>query len=75
MNLAKDFAAVSVKQVRCQICDTLTSLDSKDREALQAAIGNQQLSVRVILEVCEKNGVAVNESGIYKHRHGRCKRA
>lgn len=74
VNLAKDFEAASIKRVRCMICDTLQNLAPADRDALRSAINNPMFSVRVILDVCAQNGVTVNENGIYKHRHGRCKR-
>lgn len=56
-------------------CDALDSLEPKDRQALTEAINNPMFTIRVIVEVCAKNGVAVSKHGIYKHRHGHCQRA
>ena len=72
MNLAKDFAAAGNKPLRCHTCKALAALDASDREALQAAIDNRELSVRVIVDVCEKNGINVNTNSVYEHRQGRC---
>jgi hypothetical protein len=72
MNLAKDFAAASVKPLRCHTCKALAALDAPDREALQAAIDNRELSVRIIVDVCKTNGVAVNKHSVDEHRQGRC---
>jgi hypothetical protein len=72
MNLAKDFAAAGNRPPRCHTCRTLASLDAPDREALQVAIDNRELSVRVIVDVCTKNGLTVNKNSIYEHRQGRC---
>ncbi len=74
VNLAKDFAAAGNRPLRCHTCRTLAALDAPDREALQAAIDNRELSVRVIVDVCEKNGLNVNKNSIYEHRQGRCSR-
>lgn len=75
MSLAKDLAVVPPKAVRCITCAALDSLESKDRQALKQAIDNPMFSIRVIIEVCAKNGVTVTKHGIYKHRHGDCARA
>jgi len=72
VNLAKDFAAAAVKRVRCRTCQTLIELTPNDRDALLTAIADHALSIRLIVEVCAKNGVAVNTNGIYRHRHGLC---
>ena len=72
MNLAKDFAAAGLKPLRCHTCKALATLGTPDREALQAAIDNRELSVRVIVDVCEKNGINVNTNSVYEHRQGRC---
>ena len=72
MNLAKDFAAAGNKPLRCHTCKALAALDASDREALQAAIDNRNLSVTMIVAVCAKNGISVNKSSIYEHRQGRC---
>jgi hypothetical protein len=72
VNLAKDFAAAGNKPVRCHTCKALAALDASDREALQAAIDNRNLSVSMIVAVCAKNGISVNKSSVYEHRQGRC---
>ena len=72
MSLSKDFAAALVKPVRCQTCKALASLSPSDRDALQAAIDNRDLSVRVVVDVCLKNGVNVGKNSIDAHRQGRC---
>lgn len=72
VNLAKDFAAAGNKPLRCHTCKALATLGTPDREALQAAIDNRELSVRVIVDVCEKNGINVNTNSVYEHRQGRC---
>jgi saccharopine dehydrogenase-like NADP-dependent oxidoreductase len=72
VNLAKDFAAAGNKPLRCHTCRALATLDAADRDALQAAIDNRDLSVRVIVDVCAKNGINVNTNSIYEHRQGRC---
>ena len=74
MNLSKDFAAALVKPVRCQTCKALAALSPSDRDALQAAIDNRDLSVRVVVDVCVKNGVQVGKNSIDAHRQGRCPR-
>ena len=74
MSLSKDFEAASIQTVRCQTCKALASLSPVDRDALQAAIDNRELSVRVIVDVCVKNGVAVGKNSIDAHRQGRCPR-
>ena len=72
VNLAKDFAAAGNKPVRCHTCKALAAIDASDREALQAAIDNRNMSVTMIVGVCAKNGISVNKSSIYEHRQGRC---
>ena len=72
MSLSKDFEAALVKPVRCSTCKALASLSPADRDALQAAIDNRDLSVRVIVDVCIKNKVNVGKNGIDAHRQGRC---
>jgi hypothetical protein len=74
VSLSKDFDAAAMKTVRCQTCKALASLSPVDRDALQAAIDNRELSVRVIVDVCVKNGVAVGKNSIDAHRQGRCPR-
>ena len=74
MSLSKDFEAALVKPVRCQTCRALESLSPADRDALQLAINNRNLSVRVIVDVCLKNGVTVGKNSIDAHRQGRCPR-
>jgi hypothetical protein len=74
VSLSKDFAAASIQTVRCQTCKALAELPPVDRDALQAAIDNRELSVRVIVDVCVKNGVAVGKNSIDAHRQGRCPR-
>lgn len=74
MSLSKDFAAALVKPVRCQTCKALAQLAPADRDALQAAIDNRDLSVRVIVDVCIKNKVNVGKNSIDAHRQGRCPR-
>lgn len=74
MSLSKDFAAAAIKPVRCQTCKALATLPAPDRDALQAAIDNRDLSVRVIVDVCLKNGVTVGKNSIDAHRQGRCPR-
>jgi hypothetical protein len=74
MSLSKDFAAALVKPVRCHTCKALASLPPADRDALQAAINNRDLSVRVVVDVCLKNGVQVGKNSIDAHRQGRCPR-
>jgi hypothetical protein len=74
MNLAKDFAAAGTKVLRCATCKTLAELPASDRDALQAAIDNRELSVRIIVDVCTTNGVTVNKHSVDEHRHGRCPR-
>ena len=74
MSLSKDFAAASIQTVRCQTCKALAELPPVDRDALQAAIDNRELSVRVIVDVCVKNGVTVGKNSIDAHRQGRCPR-
>jgi hypothetical protein len=74
VSLSKDFEAASIQTVRCQTCKALASLSPVDRDALQAAIDNRELSVRVIVDVCVKNGVAVGKNSIDAHRQGRCPR-
>jgi hypothetical protein len=74
VSLSKDFEAAAMKTVRCQTCKALTELPSADRDALQAAIDNRELSVRVIVDVCLKNGVNVGKNSIDAHRQGRCPR-
>ena len=74
MSLSKDFAAASIQTVRCQTCKALAELPPADRDALLAAIDNRELSVRVIVDVCVKNGVAVGKNSIDAHRQGRCPR-
>lgn len=74
MSLSKDFAAASVKPVRCSTCKALAALAPADRDALQTAIDNRDLSVRVIVDVCLKNGVTVGKNSIDAHRQGRCPR-
>ena len=72
MSLSKDFQAASIQKVRCQTCKALAELPPVDRDALQAAIDNRELSVRVIVDVCLKNGVNVGKNSIDAHRQGRC---
>ena len=72
MNLAKDFVEAEMKPSRCTTCQVLASLNDDDREALQAAIHNTNLSIRTIVDVCFKNGITVNKNSIDSHRHGRC---
>jgi hypothetical protein len=74
VSLSKDFAAASIQTVRCQTCKALAELPPVDRDALLAAIDNRELSVRVIVDVCLKNGVAVGKNSIDAHRQGRCPR-
>ena len=74
MSLSKDFQAALSKPVRCQTCKALASLSPADGDALQAAIDNRELSVRVIVDVCLKNGVNVGKNSIDAHRQGRCPR-
>lgn len=74
MSLSKDFAAAAIKPVRCLTCKALAALPPVDRDALQAAIDNHDLSVRLIVDVCLKNGVNVGKNSIDAHRHGRCPR-
>jgi len=74
MSLAKDFASAGVKPVRCHTCIALAQLSAPDRDALQDAINNRELSVRVIVDVCLKNGVTVGKNSIDAHRQGRCPR-
>jgi hypothetical protein len=74
VSLAKDLASAGVKPVRCHTCKALAQLPPADRDALQAAIDNRELSVRVIVDVCLKNGVTVGKNSIDAHRQGRCPR-
>ena len=74
MSLAKDLASAGVKTVRCHTCIALAQLPAPERDALQAAIDNRELSVRVIVDVCLKNGVTVGKNSIDAHRQGRCPR-
>jgi hypothetical protein len=74
VSLSKDFAAASIQTVRCQTCKALAELPPVDRDALLAAIDNRDLSVRVIVDVCVKNGVNVGKNSIDAHRQGRCPR-
>lgn len=72
MTLSKDFEAAAIKTLRCSTCKTLAELPPADRDALQAAIDNRDLSVRVIVDVCLKNGVNVGKNSVDAHRQGRC---
>jgi hypothetical protein len=72
VSLSKDFEAATIKTVRCQTCKALAELPPADRDALQAAIDNRDLSVRVIVDVCLKNAVTVGKNSIDAHRQGRC---
>lgn len=72
MNLAKDFIEAEIKPPRCTTCKTLASLNASDREALQTAIRNTNLSIRTIVDVCFRNGITVNKNSIDAHRQGRC---
>jgi hypothetical protein len=74
VSLSKDFQAALSKPVRCQTCKALAALPPVDRDALQTAIDNRELSVRVIVDVCLKNGVTVGKNSIDAHRQGRCPR-
>lgn len=74
MSLSKDFEAALVRPVRCLTCKALAALPAADRDALQAAIDNRNLSVRMIVDVCIKNGVNVGKNSIDAHRQGRCPR-
>ena len=74
VSLAKDFEAAAIKPTRCVTCKALATLPAADREALQAAIDNDAISVRLVVEVCQRNGVKVNKNSIDAHRHKRCPR-
>lgn len=74
VSLSKDLATAAIKPTLCVTCKALTTLPPADREALQAAIDNDAISVRLVVEVCEKNGVTVSVNTIYAHRHKRCPR-
>jgi hypothetical protein len=72
MSLAKDFSEANVKLVRCSTCKALGALTGADRDAFVAALANHDLSVRLIVEVCAKNGIEIGRASVSAHRQGRC---
>lgn len=56
---------------QCRVSTLLTSLDDKNRKALEAAI-NSHLSPYVIARAVKSEGLTLSENTIYKHRRNEC---
>jgi hypothetical protein len=56
----------------CSVCELLKKLPLKENQALQARMGNKNITHMAISSVLTNNGYPISDSTIGRHRRGRC---
>lgn len=57
----------------CHTCQATEAMDDDDREALDAALANERVSLAQITRALQAEGHHVNGQGLARHAHGECR--